>query len=341
MSLVYLLVLASMMAGIFSLGWMRLAHRFNLFDVPNDRSSHRIPIPKGGGIGFALAYLLYILYLAKAGVLPGEWLYLSALSLVLLVLGLLDDIMELGIPARLSLQFLATAGALALLPLLPAVPWPFNGTFWFLPAGLCLLLAWVWFINLYNFMDGIDALACSEAIYAALALGWMANMAGSTALGFMCLALAASLCGFLLFNVSPARLFMGDAGSNFLGYTLGLLGLLALLNGVATPWTLLILFGVFVVDSSITLLRRMATRQVWYHGHRSHAYQQAAMRYESHSKVVLGITCINVCWLLPLAWLSVLYAEAGWILMVTAWLPLLGLQFYYQKGEFATMGHQR
>jgi len=341
MSLTILLILVSMMAGVFSLGWMQLARGFNLFDIPNDRSSHRVPVPKGGGMGFALAYLLCILYLARTGVLPGEWLYLSALGLVLLAMGLLDDMVELGITARLSMQLLAIAAALAILPQLPAIPWPFDGALWYLPAGLCLLLAWVWFINLYNFMDGIDALACSEAIFVALALGWMSNMAGSTALGIMCLVLTASLCGFLLFNLSPARLFMGDAGSNFLGYTLGLIGLLAMLNGVATLWTLLILFGVFVVDSSITLVRRIASRHVWYHGHRLHAYQRAVMRYKSHGKVVLGITFINACWLLPLAYLSVLYSEAGWILLVTAWLPLFGLLFYYQKGEFATMSHQR
>lgn len=319
--LVLCLVLFASIAVTFAL--LRLAVLKQWLDIPNSRSSHDTPRPKAGGLAFATVFTLAVALLHLIDLLSAAELWLYLLAIILTLTGLLDDIKELSIRSRLTIQVLVTVAALVLLPGLP--PLPFHG-FTLLSQPLLALLilpAFIWLINLYNFMDGIDALAAGEAIFVSLALAVFAGMSGSAHLALVMLVLASAVAGFLFFNLPPARIFMGDSGSNFLGYSLGISGLLAALSGAITLWTLLILLGVFIVDSSFTLVKRMLAGAVWYHGHRMHAYQQAARRLDSHSAVVSRIMLINICWLLPLAWLSVRYPQAGLWLVLLAWLPLV------------------
>lgn len=306
-----------------SYGWLRLALAQSWFDFPNQRSSHSNPTPKAGGVGFALVFVILAYYLSESGAAQRVVLWLAIPGLCLAVVGLLDDVCELGIVVRLLSQLCAVLVALLLLPGLPESVFPSQDTRWGI-LGLCLLgLCWIWHINLFNFMDGIDGLAVSEGIFVTLAYGWFSFQSGRHDFGVVALVFAAIMGGFLLFNWSPARLFMGDAGSNFLGYILIAHGLLLVQNSVITIWTMLLVLGPFIADSSLTLVKRMLAGRVWYHGHRSHAYQLLAGAWQSHAKVVLGFCALNVFWLLPLAWLSVVRKELGLVLVLMAYLPLL------------------
>jgi Fuc2NAc and GlcNAc transferase len=305
--------------------WLSFAQRRKWFDHPNHRSSHVLPTPKSGGAGFVTAYTLFVLSVYATQPLDLQQLLVIAAGLLLAVMGLIDDLRPhgLGIWQRIALQVLASAIALALFELIPPITFPWGSIE---PAWLraCLLLpALVWLINLYNFMDGIDGLAAMEAIFCCLALALFTrgheNAATITALS---LGLALTVSGFLYFNLSPARIFMGDLGSNYLGYMLGALGGLAIQTGSVNLWTVLVLLGVFVVDTTVTLVSRMRAGAVWYHAHRSHAYQQAALRLHSHGKVVFIIGLINVCWLLPLAWLTTVQERWGILITLVAWIPL-------------------
>ena len=172
-------------------------------------------------------------------------------------------------------------------------------------------------------MDGIDGIAGVEAITVlgsgALILFVQGEVAWLTLFSY----LAVCIAGFLIWNWSPAKVFMGDACSGFLGFTLGLLAVITSLGNVINVWCWLILFGVFLIDATTTLIRRVVRGQKWYEAHRSHAYQVLSRRYGSHRKVTVGVLAINILWLLPLGYLAAVYPAWGLTICCVALLPLL------------------
>lgn len=311
--------------------WLRTANARHWLDRPNHRSSHAVPTPKSGGAGFVLAFSAYAFLMYTSGRIELELLLLLSLALILAGLGFADDLRDLGIKLRISIQLLVAAVAITLSSPLPAVlfPWGSIEAAWILWPVLVVGL--VWLINLYNFMDGIDAMAAMESVFFCLALAWFFASGSNMPLTWLTLGLAVSVSAFLYFNLPPARLFMGDLGSNYLGYMTGLLGLIAMTTQVVNGWTILVLLGIFIVDTTTTLVGRMWAGAVWYHSHRSHAYQQAAMKYGSHVSVVAGAALINVLWLLPMAWLTTQFEQSGLWLTAVAWLPLFLLGRYFKR----------
>lgn len=318
LSLLLVFVTAFLATGL----WLALARRRKWFDHPNHRSSHVVPTPKSGGAGFVLAFTVFALALYLGEILTLEQLLLTATALLLAVVGFMDDLKSLGIAQRVSVQVVCAVLALYFLDFVPPLVFPWGALPDWLVAGM-LVLGIVWLINLYNFMDGIDGLAATEAIFFCLALALLTGKANMPMATILSLGLALAVAGFLYFNLPPARLFMGDLGSNYLGYLIAILGGLGIQAGSVNVWTLLALLSVFIVDATTTIVVRMRSGAVWYHAHRSHAYQQAARRYGSHGKVVLAIALINVFWSLPLAWLTTLFEPWGVLLVLIAWLPLL------------------
>lgn len=144
--------------------------------------------------------------------------------------------------------------------------------------------------------------------------------------------LLAAVAGFLCWNFPPARIFMGDAGSGFLGLMLGLLSIQAAWINPDFFWAWLILLGVFVVDATLTLLRRLARRQKLYEAHRSHAYQYASRKYGGHRSVTIAVGVINLLWLLPLAMLVGLGYVDGSFGLLVAYAPLISLAFHFKAG---------
>jgi Fuc2NAc and GlcNAc transferase len=175
-------------------------------------------------------------------------------------------------------------------------------------------------------MDGIDGIAASQAIFMAGAGGALALLAGlSNATPAVGLIFAAVSLGFLVWNWPPARIFMGDVGSGYLGFALAVIGLASMReHGVMLPvW--LILSSVFLIDATVTLLRRLARRERVYEAHRSHAYQWQARRWNSHLRVTVACWLLNLLWLAPWAWLCVRFPALGAWFVAGAWTPLIVL----------------
>jgi Fuc2NAc and GlcNAc transferase len=196
------------------------------------------------------------------------------------------------------------------------------------------LIALTWSTNFFNFMDGIDGIAGSEAVFVAGAgafLNW-AN-GGDIGLTAAMLVLAAAALGFLMWNWPPARIFMGDVGSGFLGFTLAVLGLAASRNS-ATPievWA--ILSGVFLVDATVTLVRRILRNDRWFEAHRLHAYQKLASRWQAHFPVTALVIAINLFWLFPWAWLAAIHPARAMLYLIAALAPLGILAFLAGAGR--------
>ena len=286
----------------------QLALRLELIDIPNGRSSHTVPTPRGGGVGIMLGLGAGMLLLALDLNWPTPYPCLFLIALILLVIGSVDDRRGLPVGLRFALYAPVAIGTAALL-LWPAPLWII------LLSGIYVL----WLLNLYNFMDGIDGIAAAEAIFVALAAGGLAWLEGQVALTRFCLLLAAANGGFLIWNRAPAKLFMGDAGSIPIGFLLAALSL----TGALPLYCWLILLATFIADASITLCWRAVTGQRVTEAHHLHIYQRLSRHWNSHSKVVRALTLYNVAWLLPLAWLALQIPQWMPPALLAAYLPLL------------------
>jgi Fuc2NAc and GlcNAc transferase len=172
-------------------------------------------------------------------------------------------------------------------------------------------------------MDGIDGLAASEAIFVSLAGAVLTvSPVNGTGVGFAALVFAAASGGFLLWNWPPARIFLGDVGSGFLGFVVVVLAVSASRDNPAALWIWLILGGVFFVDATVTLLRRLLRGERVYEAHRSHAYQWLARRWGSHRKVTLAVLAVNIVWLLPWAMLAARFPSGAAVSVLAALAPL-------------------
>ncbi|WP_374439614.1 MraY family glycosyltransferase [Pseudomonas panipatensis] len=324
MSAVLLLLGTFLLSLVGTSGVRRYALARSVMDIPNERSSHSVPTPRGGGVAIVLSFLL---------ALPVAWgigLIDARTSLAFLIpgafialIGFVDD--HRHIPARWRLlgHFLGAAALLAAVGGLP--PIRFAGEFWHLGLfGDALALFYlVWLLNLYNFMDGIDGIASLEAMTVCLGGILCYWLLGQESRVWLPLLLAGAVGGFLLWNFPPARIFMGDAGSGFLGLVLGGFSLQAAWAGGQLFWCWLILLGVFVVDATWTLLQRLLRGERVYEAHRSHAYQRAARRIGAHRGVSLAVVAINLCWLLPIAVLVCLERIDGLPGLILAYAPLV------------------
>ena len=307
----------------------RYALLHNVLDVPNQRSSHQVPTPRGGGMAIVVSCSLTLMVLVQAGWLASNHLYALLGSGVLVALvGFLDDHRPMPASWRLLVHFLAALWGLFWLGGMPEllgsnIP---LGWLWNL-LGLFYL---VWLLNLYNFMDGIDGIAGVEAICASLGGALLYFFIGRSEMALLPAAIAMASAGFLFWNFPPARIFMGDAGSGYLGMLLGLLSLQAAWVASDLFWAWLILLGVFVVDASVTLLRRLLRGERVAQAHRSHAYQRASRRLGRHLPVTVAVAVINLCWLLPLALWGA--SGAGLLALLLAYAPLLLLAFWCGAG---------
>lgn len=316
----------------------RYALSKSLIDIPNDRSSHSIPTPRGGGVAIVVSFLAALCLLFVGGLIPVD-LFLSGVGAGTLVaiIGFMDDHGHIAARWRLLGHFAAAAWALYWLGGLPPVH-----TF-----GQVINLGWtgsvlaafylVWMLNLYNFMDGIDGIAGIQAVTVCLGGCVLYGLGANDYLIWPSLLLAASVGGFLVWNFPSARIFMGDAGSGFLGLILGILTLQAAWVSFDLFWGALILLGVFIVDATFTLLRRLLRGEKVYEAHRSHAYQFASRQYGKHWPVTVMVGLINLLWLLPIAICVTRFRLDGIIGVILAYAPLVYLAFKYQAGMRASV----
>jgi Fuc2NAc and GlcNAc transferase len=338
--LVGLFIVALLLAG-FLTGWLRrYALAASLIDIPNARSSHQLPTPRGGGLSIVIVFLLGLLSLFCLDLVTVSalWAFLGAGSIVAIT-GFLDDHGHIAARWRLLVHFSAASWGLYCLGGLPVLILPVPGfELVALDLGwlgqLLAVLYLVWVLNLYNFMDGIDGLASIEAITVSLGAALLYVLQTEvSALWIAPVLLAVTVCGFLVWNFPPAKIFMGDAGSGFLGIVLGLLSIQAAWLDSSFLWSWLILLAVFITDATWTLFRRLLRGDKVYQAHCSHGYQYAARYYQSHKKVSLAVAVINIIWLLPLALavgLNQLNAGLGLLL---AYLPVMLLAIFFHAGQ--------
>ena len=295
-------------------------------DIPNERSSHITPTPRGGGIAFVSTSLIgFLILLLNDALNRTELLSLCCAGVIVAIAGHLDDRQKIsGATVRLVLH--AISAIILIVGVgIPAQISLFDRTVNTGIVGSILgVIYLVWLLNLFNFMDGTDGIAASEAIFIALAGAFLnyhvlshANHSDAA------IVLAASTFGFLLYNWSPAKIFMGDVGSGYLGIVVGGLSLMAAKQQHELLWVWIILLAVFVSDATITLIRRLLRKQKPHVAHRSHAYQHLAIRFNSHAKVSLIVLAINVVWLLPIAFLVADNQIPGTTGVVIAYVPLL------------------
>ncbi|MDA8165662.1 MAG: glycosyltransferase family 4 protein [Desulfobacteraceae bacterium] len=312
----------------------RYALARSLLDVPNGRSSHSIPTPRGGGVAFVITFLGSLFLLRASGGLATTpvMAFAGAGSWVALV-GFLDDHGHIPARWRLLAHFLGAAwvlawsGGMAPLPIFGSV----LDLGWL--GNLAALIYLVWLLNLYNFMDGIDGIAGIEAITVCVGGGlllWISALGENVWL--LPVLLAASVAGFLFWNFPSAKIFMGDVGSGFLGMMLGALSIQATWLVPKLFWCWTILLGVFVVDATVTLVRRILRGEKFYEAHRSHAYQYASRYHRSHQKVSLATGVINLFWLLPVAALVAKGTLDGFTGVGIAYAPLVWTALKYKAG---------
>lgn len=300
---------------------LELKNRPFLIDIPNARSNHTMPIPRGGGIAVITAMVIGLL-LMNAG-------YGIILSLLILAaVSLIDDLLDLSPILRLAVQCLAVT-----IPLSAMEDLAFGGLFPVWMDKAIIGFMWVGFTNIFNFMDGIDGISASETVsigsgFCALCI--FTGMFPSELFSYS-LVVAVAACGFIWWNWHPAKIFLGDVGSVPLGFILGYLLLLAATNGYG--YAAAILPAYYVADGGITLIKRLIKRQKIWVAHSKHYYQRAVRKGMRHDVVVRYIIGINLL-LIMLAILSVLHAELAIVYLAVAYMAvfmLLGVFAYDTK----------
>src|SRR3569623_1739532 len=284
-----------------------LLHRYainrGMLDVPNNRSSHVEPVPRGGGLSMAIVTVATATFLSFSEVLSSR--LAAALiggGLLVMIVGWIDDHRHVAVRWRILMHFTAAAWTVYWLDGFPSI----DIGYMVLPLGwaghFLAIVGIVWMINLYNFMDGLDGLAAGEAVTDAL--------------------LAAACGGCLWWKWQPAKIFMGDVGSGFLGYCFAVLMLASEKAGAVPVMVWIILLAVFVLDATFTLLGRVIRGEKWYTAHRTHAYQRLTQMGFSHARVAGGVLLINLFLLAPIAWLVV--RQPAWMYLALPGITLVG-----------------
>lgn len=306
----------------------------NIIDNPNDRSSHSIPTPRGGGVAVVISYisgLFFLIYSQQLDLQIGLALIIA--GFVIALLGFLDDHGHINSMLRLAVHFLVAIGVVISLGGFSEVT-AFNGLQLGFIANIIAVLFLVWLLNLYNFMDGINGIASVEAITTVVSMAILYYILNTTLNSDILWLLAACVFGFLLWNFPKAKIFMGDACSGFLGLTLGILALIALKENLALFCAWIICLGVFVVDATYTLIKRVLSGYKMYDAHRSHSYQILSRKCGSHTPVTLAVAAINLLWLFPIAYITVTQAWAyPELAVLIAYIPLLIVAIKFKAGH--------
>lgn len=306
----------------------------NIIDNPNERSSHSIPTPRGGGVAVVGSYLLALVTLMYSQQLAlHTGFVLMAAGFVIALLGFLDDHGHINSMLRLAIHFLVAIGVVLSLGGFAEVT-VFNGVQLGFIANIIAVLFLVWLLNLYNFMDGINGIASVEAITTTMSMAILYLILNTSLNADILWLLAACVFGFLLWNFPKAKIFMGDACSGFLGLTLGILALVALKENLALFCAWIVCLGVFVVDATYTLIKRVLNGYKMYDAHRSHSYQILSRKCGSHTPVTLVVASINLFWLFPIAYITVtqniIYPEVA---VLIAYIPLLLVAIKLKAGN--------
>jgi len=258
----------------------------SLVDIPNDRSSHTTPTPHGGGVAVSFTWFLGISYLFYTDDISTPLYYALMLGVIISIVSYIDDLIELSPKVRLLTQSIVAFFGLYFLGGFQEINFIYFTIDNYFLTNIFAFFMIIWFINLYNFLDGIDGYAGSETLFLSLAAYILFG-------GSHFLVLAVAVFGFLLWNWHKAKIFMGDVGSTLLGYNVAIFTIYYTNEMSSNFWIWIILFGVFWFDATLTLFRRFKNREKLSKAHKKHAYQRLVQSGWSHSRVVLASILLN------------------------------------------------
>jgi Fuc2NAc and GlcNAc transferase len=310
--IILILCLVTALSFLGTLIFSRYAISSNIIDIPNNRSSHVIQTPRGGGSVFAALIVLTL------GILQLKLLAFT--SGLVAILGFLDDKYSIKTTSRFLMQLIIAA--------------LFSSSFGLSLVWTVIIIFYMTYaLNLYNFMDGINGIAGLEALFVGLSMALIFHLNGNLQYTHLMLIISSAVLGFLFLNFPKAQIFMGDVGSSFLGFTFAGLSIISGMQDINILLSWWILLAVFVVDASLTLVTRIINKDQWYQAHCTHAYQHLRAKYKSHVKVSLGISVLNVILLLPLALLVAQAKINPYLGLVGAYLPIIILGVYFGCGR--------
>lgn len=265
----------------------KIAHKKSILDHPNERSSHTIPTPRGGGLAIVVIFYLGLSYLFFTNKVENKLYYALLSGIPLLVISIVDDIVNLSQKIRFITQLTSSTLAIYFLGGLQSLNLGFVHLEWVWILTIFSIFGMVWFINLYNFIDGIDGYASMEAIFVGTSLYFFTN-------NYVALILVMATLGFLPWNWQKAKIFMGDVGSTVIGFILIVLGIYFQNKGEFSLINWLILTSLFWFDATITLYQRWKNKEKLSQAHRKHAYQRIVQAGFSHQKTVLCAFLLNL-----------------------------------------------
>ncbi len=311
----------------------RYLKKLGLYDIPTERSMHTIEIVRGGGLAVVVCLMLLISYHLLIDSLDNvNGISLLICIFVIGLLGLYDDFRSLSFKFRLLIHFLVAGFVVLILQdninNVNLYPLPISGIF----KDLFFVLFIVWFINLYNFMDGINGIASAQAIYffsslTALSI-FIPDISHEIYLGY-----SAIFFGFLLWNFPNPRIFLGDVGSGSIGVFIALNIIYISSIDSNLFWISLILMSIFIVDTTFTLLVRILLRQSFHQAHNSHVYQKSAAKLNSHAIVTSMIMFFNTVIILPLIAVFLIFQWNLFHLLLAIYLFLALLALYLKAGR--------
>ena len=323
---------------LLTFGLTQLTLRFltskGLLVVPSQRSSHRQPKPQGGGISIVLILFISLYALDYLEIVQkDQFLYFLIPGLIVAVIGLFDDFWGVNPVVRISIHFLSAIIGILLIGGFPVLNFFGNQVDLGLLGIILGIIYIVWMVNLYNFMDGIDGLASLEAISVLLAFSVIYfSLLEVYLFPYLLVVISFSVLGFFILNFPKSKIILGDVGSTFLGLIIALISIYSSFSFPDFFWIWLILLGVFLVDSTFTLVVRIFRGEKFYLAHSSHAYQKIARKLDSHVLTTLLILLINLLWLFPIAFLVAYQKIEGILGVLIAYFPLIFIVYYLDAG---------
>jgi Fuc2NAc and GlcNAc transferase len=294
-----------------------------------------LPTPRGAGIAIVATFFVGLLILLVNDTISSrDFFTLAAPGLIVALIGRLDDLGRVtSAELRLVGHFICASIAVWLATGLPALPLTESIIDFGVAGDIAAVIYLVWMLNLFNFMDGIDLITGIQTFTTCLGAAILLVVSTDSDLWLLVAVMAAAIFGFMYFNLPPAKIFLGDVGSGFIGFTIGAISLVIGKNEPLVAWAMIILLGVFVTDATVTLLRRLLTREHVYVAHRTHAYQHLSKKLNHHLPVSVGVGAINLFFLLPIAWLvseSVIVPIFG---LLIAYVPLVIVAVLLKAGK--------
>lgn len=299
-----------------------------ILDRPNARSLHTRPTPMTGGIAMVIAFTCAALLacLAHANMQASIWICVS--TLLIFTISFIDDCLDISALIRLCVHFAAATLLLSQTNLwivqlpIPAIDWTLPLVF---SVPLSLLFV-VWMTNLYNFMDGMDGIAGGMALFGFGTFAVLAAIAGETSFMLMSVLVACAATGFLVFNFPPAKIFMGDAGSSSLGFLAAAFSLWGVQLEIFPLWVALLIFSPFIIDATVTLIKRLLRGEKVWEAHKTHYYQRLVQLYGSHRPVLFrlyGLMAACSVSALILMWLPTWLQTIGLLLWCLVYISLM------------------